>query len=229
MNISLVLVTLNEIHGIKTLVDKIPGNEIYEIICIDGGSTDGSREYLKEQGISVWDQTEKGRGGAFREAFKIAKGDALLFFSPDGNEDPCDIPKFKKYLEAGADIVAGTRMIAGARNEEDDKILKWRKWVNNVFNLIANITWNKGLFVTDSINGFRAYRRSAWDKLKLDGQGYTIEYQGSIRAMKLGLKVVEFPTVENNRIGPDKCSPSLSTGLAFLKLYFREILVGNKF
>ena len=55
------------------------------------------------------------------------------------------------------------------------------------------------------------------------GPGYTIEYQVSIRAFKASLSVAEFPTVEGNRIADREGSPSVATGLAFLKLFFREL------
>ena len=57
-------------------------------------------------------------------------------------------------------------MIKGARNEEDDKILKFRKWANNIFNFLANLFFNHGIYVTDSINGFRGLKKNKFEKLK---------------------------------------------------------------
>lgn len=227
MKVSLVILTYNEIVGLRAIFDQIPLSSVHEVFAVDGGSTDGTLEFLKEKGIVVHGQEIKGRGEAFRIAFKKATGDALLFFSPDGNEDPKDIPKFQPYLEQGYSMVVGTRMVPGAHNEEDGLFFKWRKWANNAFNLMANLTWNRSLFVTDTINGFRAITKKAWAELALDGPGYTIEYQSSIRCFKLGLKIAEFPTYEAERIDRREGSPSLKTGLAFLKLYFRELRLGQ--
>ena len=224
MKISLVILTYNEIKGLEALFDQIPRDAVDEIFAVDGGSKDGTVEFFQKKGVTVYGQTVKGRGEAFRVAFEKAQGDALLFFSPDGNEDPKDIPKFKPYLEQGFDIVVGTRMVKGAHNEEDELTFPWRKWANNGFTLMANVTWNRsGKYVTDTINGFRAITQTAWKKLQLDGPGYTIEFQSSIRAFKLGLKIAEFPTYESGRIDERVGSPSMSTGLAFLKLYFSEL------
>ena len=121
-------------------------------------------------------------------------------------------------------MVVGTRMVKGSHNEEDELIFKWRKWANNAFNIMANTTWNRGRYVTDTINGFRAITKKAWQELALDGPGYTIEYQSSIRCFKLGFKIAEFPTYEASRIDKREGSPSLQTGIAFLKLYVRELL-----
>jgi glycosyltransferase involved in cell wall biosynthesis len=229
MKISLVFLTFNEIAGLKALWEKIPLDQVDEVFAVDGGSKDGTVEFFQEKGITVYGQEVKGRGEAFRVAFRKAKHDALLFFSPDGNEDPADIPKFRPYLEQGHDIVIGTRMVKGAHNEEDELLFKWRKWANNAFTVMANLTWNRGKYVTDTINGYRAITKAAWAKLALDGPGYTIEYQSSIRAFKLGLKIAEFPTYESGRIDDRVGSPSMDTGLAFLKLYWGEVKKGKEF
>jgi len=227
MKISLVILTYNEIVGLKAVFDRIPQDTVDEIFAVDGGSTDGTVDFLKKRGVTVHGQTVKGRGEAFRVAFQKARGDALLFFSPDGNEDPLDIPKFRPFLEQGYAMVVGTRMVKGAHNEEDELFFKWRKWANNAFNLIANLTWNRQNFVTDTINGFRAITKSAWKILALDGPGYTIEYQSSIRCFKKGLQIAEFPTREDARIDGREGSPSTKTGIEFLKLYLRELKVGR--
>lgn len=229
MKVSLVILTFNEIVGLRSLFDKIPLDTVYEAFAVDGGSQDGTLEFFAEKNFVVHRQVNKGRGDAFKVAFEKAQGDVILFFSPDGNEDPADIPKFLQLLNEGFDIVIGTRMVKGAHNEEDEQFFKWRKWANNTFTLMANLTWNRKKYVTDTINGFRAITKQAWKELALDGPGYTIEFQSSIRAFKLGLKIAEFPTYEGSRIDGREGSPSIKTGMAFLKMYFSELFRGKKF
>jgi len=77
--------------------------------------------------------------------------------------------------------------------------------------------------VTDSINGFRAITREAAQKLALDALDYTIEYQMTIRALKKGLRIVEFPTREGSRVAGDTGAPSLPTGWRFVKRFAREL------
>ncbi|BBL71000.1 glycosyltransferase family 2 protein [Methylogaea oryzae] len=195
-----------------------------EIVVVDGGSTDGTVEYFTQRGVKVIGQSKRGRGEAFHLAFEQIKADAYIFFSPDGNEDPEDLPKFRKYLSEGADIVIASRMMKGARNEEDDQIFRWRKWANNAFNLMANIAFRKkGPFITDSINGYRAITKSATETLKLDASDYTIEYQMTMRAFKSGLKIAEFPTIEGNRIFGETQARSIPTGIRFLKAFYHEL------
>ncbi len=223
MKISLVILTLNEIEGLRVLLSKIPFSAVDEVLAIDGGSTDGTIQYLKENKIDVHVQDVKGRGEAFRLAFKIATGEALIFYSPDGNEDPYDISKFRHYLDQGSDIIIANRMSSGGQNEEDGKLFPLRKWANNIFTLMANVCWNKNKYIYDTINGFRSITRIAWQELNLDGPGYTIEYQMSIRAFKTNLKITEFPTIESKRIDDRIGSPSIPTGIAFLKIFFSEL------
>jgi len=227
MKISLVFLTLNEIVGLKKIFNKVPINDVDEVLAIDGGSDDGTLDFFRDNGISIFVQDVKGRGEAFKLAFKKARGDALLFFSPDGNEDPLDIPRFKSLLEEGNDMVIATRMVKGAHNEEDNQVIKLRKWANKTFNIMANFTWNKNFFISDTINGYRAITRKTWEQLGLDSRGYTIEYQSSIRAFKKGLKIAEFPTFEGERIDGQRGSPSIRTGLAFLRTYFSELIIRN--
>ena len=222
MKISLIILTRNEIEGLRAVGNRIPKDAVDEIIAVDYESKDGTAEYLNELGFRVIAQKTPGRGEAFRLAIKEATGDAFVFFSPDGNEDPADIPKFRAYFDGGKDIVIGTRMVKGAKNEEDGQVIRLRKWVNLAFTLIANTLWNRsGRYVTDTINGFRGITREAWDALALDGHGYTIEYQMSIRGFKLRKKFGEFPTHEGERIGAGG-SPALKTGIVFIQLLLKE-------
>ncbi len=227
MKIALCLLTRNEIDCVQLLFPKLLALNLPdydELYVVDGGSTDGTVEYFQQQNIPVISQSKRGRGEAFQLAFKNIQADAYIFFSPDGNEDMHDLPRFKQELENGADIVIASRMMKGAVNEEDAQFLKWRKWANNAFNVMANITFRRsGKFVTDTINGYRAITRAAADKLKLDAFDYTIEYQMTIRAFKNKLNVVEFPTTEGQRIAGHTGAPSFQTGLRFIKRFFIEL------
>jgi hypothetical protein len=93
-----------------------------------------------------------------------------------------------------------------------------------VFNWVANAIFRTaGPYITDSINGFRGLRRSVMAELALDARGYMIEYQMTIRAMKLGKKIIEFPTTERKRIGGQTKAPSIPTGLNFLQCLWHEL------
>lgn len=216
----------NESEALPRILPKILLDSVETYFAIDGHSTDRSPEILESHGFRVLGQPSPGRGEAFRFAFDHVGDtvDALIFFSPDGNEDPADIPRFREHLEGGVDIVIASRMMPGATNEEDLSWFRPRKWANLVFNWLAYLAWGRGqMRITDGINGFRAITIEAWKQMDLDGSGYTIEYQSTIRAYKLGMKVSEFPTTEGQRIGGESDAKAIPTGLRFLKLFLTEL------
>lgn len=228
MRITLCILTRNERPCVEIVFPQLPqpGPEagFDDIVVIDGGSTDGTTEYFESRGIRVLGQSRRGRGHAFQISFDEVDSDAYIFFSPDGNEDPKDLPKFRPLLEAGHDLVIASRMMAGAKNEEDDQFLRLRKWANNAFNIGANICFRrKGKYVTDSINGYRAITRKAAQLLALDAPDYTIEYQMTMRAFKHKLSIAEFPTIEYPRVAGDTQAQSIPTGVRFIKAFWREL------
>lgn len=227
MKSCLIILTLNEIEAVTALFDKIPMDATDACLVIDGGSTDGTIEFFKERQIPVVIQDKRGRGEAFRLAFRKSDADFLIFYSPDGNENPEDIVKLNEKMKQGFDMVIASRFLPEGANEEDDLLFPWRKWANQAFTLCANILWRGKL--TDSINGYRAIRKDAFKRLNPDGPGFVIEYQLSIRAMKLKLKLAELPTCEGQRIGGESGAKSIPTGLLFIRFLLRELFLGNSF
>ena len=230
MKTTLCILTKNELPCLQaTLPDVITAckrHNITNVCAIDGGSTDGTINFFKKNNIKILSQENRGRGDAFHVAFREINSDLYIFYSPDGNEDINDVYKFIEYVELGADIVIASRMMKESYNEEDENVLKFRKWANNIFNAMANITFRcSGKYITDSINGYRAITREAAKSLKLDATDYTIEYQMTIRAFKKKLNITEFPTIEGKRIFGETQAKSIPTGLKFLKCYFREIII----
>ena len=121
---TLIILTRNEISGLRALLRKIPFEAVSEYFAVDYKSTDGTVEFFEKHQIRAIQQQIPGRGEAFKLGTQHAKGKYLVFFSPDGNENPADIPKLVKFLEDGYDLAIASRFIKGSRNEEDDKILK---------------------------------------------------------------------------------------------------------
>ena len=228
MKVALCILTKNEYLCLKELMPKIliscKENNISEIYGIDGGSTDGTLNVYKENKIKTFSQESRGRGDAFQLAFKNIDTDLYIFFSPDGNENEKDFGKFIELSKKGSGIVIASRMMKESFNEEDDQLIKLRKWANNIFNLIANIFFRKrGPYITDSINGFRSITKDVASKLKLDAIDYTIEYQMTMRAMKQQIKISEFPTIEGRRLYGETQAKSIPTGIKFIKCFLREL------
>ena len=227
MKKTLIVLTYNEIEGLRALWDKIPFSAADEVIAIDPGSTDGTLEFFAERAMRVILQQKRGRGEAFRIASREAAGEVLCFFSPDGNENPEDIPKLFRKIEEGYDLAIASRFLPGSRHDEASAAIPLRAIANRIFTKLAGLLF--GGSVADTINGFRAIRRDRLIDLSPDAEGFAIEFQISIRAMKKKFRIAEIPTIEGDRIGGQSTAHSIPTGLKVLRVLLREIWIGRRF
>lgn len=226
---TLVILTFNEIEATPKVWGSVPLQAADEVFCVDGGSKDGTVEFMQSKGIRVVSQDRRGRGRGFQLGVREAKGEHIVFFSTDGNEDPADIPKLFALLDEGYDMVIASRMLPGAFNEEDVHWWRPRKWVNNAFTLGANLLFNRRAALSDTINGYRGVSKSAFERMGIDVDGFDVEFTMSIRAMKLGLRVAEFPTHEGARVGGVSTAESWKTGVVFVKRFLHEMSIGDRF
>lgn len=227
--VALALIVRNEESGVRDVMPKIDRAAFDQVLAIDGNSTDGTVAALEHFGVPAFRQTERGLGAAMIEARQRVTADAFVFFHPDGNEDPADLPKMAGLLRAGKPFVVASRMIRGAVNEDDHKLLKPRKWANVGFAVLANLLFaHGGNRTTDVTNGFRGMSCHAWDALRLTSRDLTMDYQMVIRALKAGVPITEFPTHEFHRVCGETNFASLPTGIAELKLVWRELLMGRR-
>jgi len=224
---TLVILTFNEIEGLNVLYDKIPFNKIDEVLVVDPGSTDGTLDFWKEKGQKVIIQKVRGRGEAFRIGIKESKHGNVVFFSPDGNEDPRDIEKAFHFLDEGYDMVIASRFMPGSRADDADETIPVRTFGNRMFTTFANILWGAKLY--DAINGFRGIKKDKFKEINPNAHGFGIEYQMSIRSMKKKFKIKEFPTYEGDRIGGESTAHTFATGWLFIKLIWSELFNGKKF
>lgn len=221
IKVSLVIMNKNDLVGAREVIPKIDRSLFHEIFAVDGGSTDGSVEFFRAQGITTYVENKGGRGGAFRFATAQATGDYLVFLSTDGEEDPGDLKEFVRCFEAGADMVIASRLAPGAHHKAMEKII----WLHRMLYLkfytwLLNLAF--GMRLTDCWNGYRGFRRTALASIPTDAKNYLIEAQQTIRFRKAGMKIMEFPTHEGQRIGGQSGNPIFSTGFEHLILLYRE-------
>jgi glycosyltransferase involved in cell wall biosynthesis len=214
---TLLLPTLNEIEAVQVVVPKIKRQWVDEIIVVDGGSTDGTVEFLRHMGIKVLSQDRGGYGRAMAYGLSQAAGDIIVEFTPDGNSIPEDIPRIITKVIDGYDLVIGSRYMKGARSDDDD----WLTALGNrLFTLAVNLLFRARY--TDVLVGFRAYRRKAALKLDLDAPGLSWPCQSSIRFARAGLRVAEIPANEPSRIGGQRKMRPFKTGWEIVKLIARD-------
>jgi len=121
-------------------------------------------------------------------------------------------------------MAIASRFLPGARNEEDDDALPFRKWTNQAFTLMANLVWNRGpKRISDTINGFRGITRAAFTYLNPTSLRFTIEYELTIGALRSGMSIVEIPTNETPRLAGETKGPSMSVGTDFLLFFLGQL------
>ncbi len=228
MTVALCLITWNELEGCKHDVPLIDRSQFDEIYCVDGGSTDGTVEYLESQGIKVYKQTAKGLNQACKDGCNFCSSDAFVFYHPKGTIPVEDTYKFRAYYEEGYDFVVGSRMMKGAHNEEDSKLLKPRKWFVLALGLAAKILFKKeGNTVWDTLHGFRGMTVEAFNRCNISDMSPSIDIEMVCRSYKLKLKRIEFPTTELPRLAGESHFKAWATGKKLLKYLMWEIKRGK--
>lgn len=232
MKVTLLVPTLNEIDGMKTVMPKINPAWCDQILIVDGQSTDGTAEYARQQGYDVVIQKQKGMRHAYMEAWPHVKGDVVLTFSPDGNSIPELIPKCLEKMREGYDMVIVSRYAPGAKSYDDDPITAFGNWLfTTMINLIH------GGHYTDAMVIYRAYKKSLIEELDLDkDSSYDLEEKLfktniswepllSIRCAKRKLKYADIPGDEPAREGGERKLQVLRWGAAYMFEVLREIFV----
>ncbi len=228
MRVSLCLLVWYEIDGCKLDVPKIPYDQFDEVYAVDGGSNDGTVEYLESQGIPVYRQPKKGLNAAYIHAVDMSTCDAVVVFFPKGTNTIEDLKKFRPLLESGYDIVIASRNIKGGRNEEDNRFFKLRKWCVLALAIFAALIWRReGYFVRDVLHGFKGFTVSAFRRIAPLDYGLSIDIEMIIRSYRLRLKRTEFPTKETRRPFGQTHFRLFPTGVKLAKYLWYEAKRGD--
>lgn len=170
--VSVIVPVYNEVESLPILIESIATalqqtDLVYEIICVDDGSKDGSGELLKKLARERQDlravilRRNYGQSAAMSAGFDHARGDAIITMDGDLQNDPADIPLLLEKLNEGYDLVSGWR-----KNRQDDKISRLipSKIANK---LIGKVT---GVKLHDYGCSLKAYRSELAADLNLYGE-----------------------------------------------------------
>jgi hypothetical protein len=220
--IGVVVPTLNEVNTIGNVLKEIPKHVQYpsEVLVIDA-SDDETSLVARKYGAKVLRQRGQGKGNALRQAFCALGSDVVVMMDGDGCMQAEEIPRFVKAIVSGADIAKGSRFLKNGGSQDLSFI---RKAGNLLFVTLVNLFWS-GKY-TDLCYGFLAFRREALERLKpyLKSNHFQIETEICIRANKLGLKVVEVPSMELKRShGKSKLS-GMRASLQILQVIMHEFV-----
>lgn len=124
----------------------------------------------------------------------------MIAFFAKGTLPPADLVKFRPLFEAGNDLVIASRQIAGSANEEDVHLLRPRKWAVLCLAMAAALVWRREeVWVRDVLHGFKGWKRSTFEQMNILDIGLSIDIEMVVRAYKLRVRRIEFPTAEASR------------------------------
>ena len=219
MEISLCLLTWDEIEGCRMDVPRLDLSAFSQVFALDAGSQDGTSEFLSSWGIEVVDQEERGYNAAYIEALSYFTGDAVIFFHPKGTIDPDYTLQMAELLQRGFDLVIASRMLRDSVNEEDSTVLRPRKWFGQGLAVAASMRWNHGRLgrIGDPLHGFRGCSRFFASSLDLPQKGATADLAMVRHAYASRAKTVEFPVHESARGHGETHFPAWHTGKQLLR------------
>ena len=236
---TLLVMTLNEIDGMKAIMPRINRAWVDQIIVVDGGSTDGTIEWARANGFDVYVQRERGFRSAYREVWPRITGEVVIYFTPDGNSIPEVIPQLVGQMRTGADLVIASRYLPGARSDDDDVVTRFGNWL---FRTLVNCLLNhRGApRMTDPMVMLRAHRKDLPARLGLDQPEPFVGLERlfrtrvdwiplmSMRAVTGGVVWCEIPATEPPRIGGERKLRIFQWGSVYLLQLLREWLRPSK-
>lgn len=230
MKSTLLVLTLNEVEGMKIIMPQIKKEWCDQIIIVDGGSTDGTIEWALENNYTLLVQKQKGIRFAYFEVLPMIEGDLVITFSPDGNSPPYAIPALVDKMNEGFDLVIGSRYLKPAKSYDDDFMTAFGNWF-----FTRTVNFLHGGHYTDAMVILRAFKKSLIYDLDLHKEeSYRLpeklfrtiiswEPLMSVRAAKCRMNVGELPVDEPERIGGERKLKILKWGAAYYFQFWREL------
>ncbi|MGW9412570.1 polyprenol monophosphomannose synthase [Arthrobacter cupressi] len=218
MRVLTIIPTYNELESLPKTLGRlraaVPGSDV---LVVDDNSPDGTGQLAdsiaaEDKQVHVLHRKGKeGLGAAYIAGFKwgMAAGyDVLVEMDADGSHKPEQLPLLLTAVEEGADLAMGSRWVPGG------SVVNWplyRQAISRIGSTYARIML--GVKIKDVTGGYRAFRRSTLEALKLDeveSVGYGFQVDLAWRVAKLGLKIVECPiTFVERELGASKMSGNI--------------------
>ena len=225
MRISLCLLVYDELAGCKLDIPRIQREAFDDIYAVDGGSRDGTVAYLETQGIRVHQQQKRTINAGYACAVERCRTEGLVIFFPKGTLDPASCLTMAEKLREGLGLVIASRDLPGARNEEDHKLLKPRKWGIRGLARFASLCWRReGWRIRDVLHGVKGFTVDAYRRMRISEIGVTVDLEMAVRAYRLRIPRAEIPVVETARTYRHSRFPIWRTGKKLAWFLARELV-----
>jgi glycosyltransferase involved in cell wall biosynthesis len=202
MKLSIVMPVFNERTTLPAVLERVASVSFdKEIVIVDDGSTDGTREYLQKmaqdpgEGIRVFfHDRNRGKGAALRTGFREVQGDLVIIQDADLEYDPKDYPNLlNPILDGRADVVYGSRFLGGPHRV----LFFWHYVGNKLLTLISNMLTNLNL--SDMETCYKVFRAEVIKNLAFSSDGFDIEAEITVKIAKAGYRVYETPISYSGR------------------------------
>ena len=200
MKLSVVIPVFNEADNIETILKRVKATKLAsEIVVVDDGSKDGTREILKKLegkgGVRViLHETNQGKGTAVRTGIQAAKGDVILIQDADLEYSPSDYPALLQPIIDGiADVVYGSRFLGGPRRT----VMFWHMIANQMLTFMTNILYDT--ILSDMETGYKVFRRKVIEGMNLRAHRFDFEPEFTAKVLKRRYHIYEIPITFNPR------------------------------
>ncbi|MCZ7401294.1 MAG: glycosyltransferase family 2 protein [Candidatus Methanoperedens sp.] len=233
MKASIIIPTLNEEKGIEKTINDIKSlDENYEIIVVDGLSTDNTREIALSQelynnkefgllpfknNVKVISEERKGKGIAMKTGVENATCDIIVFIDGDGTYDVSNLPFFINKLDE-YDVCVGSHNL-----KKDGAYSDIVMWTDHVFFPFILKGISNRFNTSEPLTGFRVMKKETWYRLQLDTTDFGIELEMELKMSINKMKILEFPIPCIPRIGgKSKFKTSFKTLYSMAKFVHRH-------
>jgi glycosyltransferase involved in cell wall biosynthesis len=200
MNLSVIIPVYNEVKNIEEIIKRVKARRLAsEIIIVDDGSQDGTRDILKKMDGKgkvrvILHEKNQGKGAAVATGMQAAAGEILLIQDADLEYDPRDYPALLKPIQEGlADVVYGSRFLGAPRRVT----MFWHQVANQLLTFMTNILYDS--ILTDMETGYKVFRREVIEGMKIRSKRFNFEPEFTAKILKRKYRIFEVPITFNPR------------------------------
>jgi len=200
MKLSIVIPVYNEVEHIGEIIKRVQSTKLAkEIIVVDDGSKDGTRDALQKMAGQkkvrvILHERNQGKGAAVVTGLRAAQGDVLLIQDADLEYNPRDYPILLQPIEEGlADVVYGSRFLGAPHRVT----MFWHMVANKLLTFMTNILYNT--ILTDMETGYKVFRREVIDGMIIRAKRFDFEPEFTAKVLKRKYRIFEVPISFNPR------------------------------